>query len=319
MIAVENLRFDYPGTRALDGISFQLMAGSVTALVGPNGAGKTTLLRCLAALDTPHGGRILIDGIDVNNQPRIAHQRLGFLPDHFGLYGDLSARRCLLYAGASHGLTGDALVARVAEVARQVGLADKLEATAGSLSRGQRQRLALAQTILHRPKVLLLDEPASGLDPEARSSLAELMRALAAEGMTLLVSSHILAELEEYCSGMLVLSHGRILEHRAAVRAPSPINATEPDLRIRRCLRIALALPFDSQSVLERCATVPDRLEAIALDGNTITASTTASDAELPQLLRTLLDLKLPVCGFGVVARSMQQHYLAAVRDARAP
>jgi ABC-2 type transport system ATP-binding protein len=110
VIAVEDLRFDYPGTRALDGISFQLTTGSVTALVGPNGAGKTTLLRCLAALDTPHGGRILIDGIDVNNQPRIAHQRLGFLPDHFGLvrrsFG--TALPAIRGLGAARCLPGDA-------------------------------------------------------------------------------------------------------------------------------------------------------------------------------------------------------------------
>ena len=312
MIDVQDLRFDYPGTRALDRVSFRLAAGSVTALVGPNGAGKTTLLRCLAGLDAAHGGTVRLDGIDVSHDPRAAHARLGFLPDHFGLYAELSARRCLLHAGASRGLSGADLVSRVADTALRVGLTAKLDDKAGSLSRGQRQRLALAQVILHKPKVLLLDEPASGLDPEARAALSDLMRSLAADGMTLLVSSHILAELEAYCSAMLVLSGGRILEHRQTVASGSAISEVRPQTRR---LRIRLVQAIDNPDALR--ARLPDTLREVVIDGDSIIATTTADDAALPDLLRALLALELPVCAFAPVGDSMQQQYLAAVREAR--
>lgn len=308
MIDVQDLRFDYPGTRALDRVSFRLAAGSVTALVGPNGAGKTTLLRCLAGLDAAHGGTVRLDGIDVGHDPRAAHARLGFLPDHFGLYAELSARRCLLHAGASRGLSGADLDRRVAETAQRVGLTAKLDDKAGSLSRGQRQRLALAQVILHKPKVLLLDEPASGLDPEARAALSELMRSLAADGMTLLVSSHILAELEAYCSAMLVLSGGKILEHRQSVASASAVSQA-------RRLQIRLSVAIDNAEALR--ARLPEALRDIVIDGDSIVATTTADDAALPDLLRALLALELPVCAFATVGDSMQQQYLAAVREAR--
>ena len=311
MIEVRDLRFDYPGTRALDRVSFRLAAGSVTALVGPNGAGKTTLLRCLAGLDAPHGGSVMLDGIDVGLDPRAAHARLGFLPDHFGLYAELSARRCLQHAGASRGLSGADLDRRIVDTARSVGLQDKLDDKAGSLSRGQRQRLALAQAILHRPKVLLLDEPASGLDPEARAALSELMRTLANEGMTLLVSSHILAELETYCSAMLVLSGGRVLEHRQSLAAASAVgNQPGP-----RRLRIRLAQPIDD---VERLRTrLPATLSEVHIDRDRIEASSSVDDAALPALLRELLVLDLPVCEFTRIDASLQQQYLDAVREAR--
>jgi ABC-2 type transport system ATP-binding protein len=312
LIQVRDLRFDYPGTRALDGVSFRLAAGSVTALVGPNGAGKTTLLRCLAGLDAPHGGSVMLDGIDVGSDPRAAHERLGFLPDHFGLYAELSARRCLQHAGASRGLNGADLDRRIDDTARSVGLQAKLDHKAGSLSRGQRQRLALAQAILHRPNVLLLDEPASGLDPEARAALSELMRSLATGGMTLLVSSHILAELETYCSAMLVLSGGRVLEHRPSLAGVSAGGGHPPTARR---LRIRLAQPVEDPERLR--ARLPAALSDIRIDRDRIEASSTVDDAALPALLRELLALDLPVCEFTRIDTSLQQQYLVAVREAR--
>ena len=209
---VEGLRFEYPAVRALEDVSFALERGSVTALVGPNGAGKSTLLRCMAGLETPVLGAISIDGIDVLDAPREAHRRLGYLSDFFGVYEALTVRQCLAHAAAIH---RDAAPGDVERTAARLGLADRLDVAAGTLSRGLRQRLAIGQAIIHAPRLVLLDEPAAGLDPEARASLAALFRDLRASGMTLVVSSHILAELEEYSTHMLVLRAGRIVEHRA--------------------------------------------------------------------------------------------------------
>ena len=221
VIEVIDLTFDYPGFRALDRVSLSITPGSVTALVGPNGAGKTTLLRCIAALDTPLSGTVRVMGLDVYESPREVHRLMGYLSDNFGLYSDLTVAQGLEYAARSQGLPAAAVPNAVRATAQRMGLSDKLGNLASALSRGQRQRLAIGQAIIHAPQVLLLDEPASGLDPEARAALADVFKALQAQGMSLLVSSHILAELDEYSTHMLALNQGRVLEHRALSAAAS--------------------------------------------------------------------------------------------------
>lgn len=310
MLAVEGLHYRYPGNRALADVSFTLAAGSITALVGPNGAGKTTLLRCLAGLDEPYSGSIWLDDINVVEAPRSAHQRLGFLSDQFGLYAELTAQRCLQHAGASRGLRGKALSQRVTEVSEQVGLGDKLDALAASLSRGQRQRLALAQAIIHQPKVLLLDEPASGLDPEARSGLSSLMKSLAASGMTLVVSSHILAELEEYCTGMLVLQAGRLLEHRVL----HDVSATSTLTPMRRW-RIRFAASVD---VSQLQPGLPPGWTLQPHGPTEFAVVSNSTDAEMSGQIGRLFALGLPVCEFTLIEHSLQEAYLATVREARA-
>jgi ABC-2 type transport system ATP-binding protein len=213
MISVNRLNFEYPGVRALKDVSFSIKPGSITALVGPNGAGKSTLLRCLAALDHPISGAIKVDGIDVLENPRDCHRKVGYLSDFFGLYDDLTVRQCLTYATMAHGLAPQIQERAIMDAAFRLEISDRLESKAGSLSRGLRQRLAIAQSIIHNPKILLLDEPASGLDPEARNSLSKLFLELRDHGMTLLVSSHILTELEEYSTNLIILRNGELIEH----------------------------------------------------------------------------------------------------------
>src|SRR6516162_9500911 len=175
MIEVQSLVYEYPSMRALKGVSLAVGSGTITALVGPNGAGKTTLLRCLAALEQPYSGKVAIDGLDTVQSPREIHAKLGYLPDFYGLYDDLTVRRCLTYAARSHGIAPAAAGEAVEQAAKRVGIADRLETRAGELSRGLRQRLAIGQAIVHEPRVLLLDEPAAGLDPQARRDLSSLL------------------------------------------------------------------------------------------------------------------------------------------------
>lgn len=210
MIEVRGVVYDYPAARALHGVSFDVQAGAVLALVGPNGAGKSTLMRCIAALDVPTEGTIAVAGLDVEADPRGVHAAIGYLPDFFGLYDELSVRRALTYAARSRGVPAGQTQAAVEMAAGRVQLTDRLEARAGELSRGLKQRLAIAQTIVHQPRVLLLDEPAAGLDPEARRSLSDLILSLAGDGMTIVVSSHILAELEDYSTQMLMIRDGAV-------------------------------------------------------------------------------------------------------------
>lgn len=227
MIEVENLVYEYPGVRALDGVEFRVERGTITALVGPNGAGKTTLMRCLAGLDRPLAGSIRVAGIDVIEEPRRSHRALGYLSDSFGLYDTLSVRRSLRYVAAANGVETAAIDRVVTDISAALGLSDRLDQPAGQLSRGLRQRLAIAQAIVHSPAVVILDEPASGLDPEARFNLGELFLDLRRRGMTLLVSSHILAELEAYSSHMLILRDGKVVEHRALSGTQAALTTIE--------------------------------------------------------------------------------------------
>lgn len=232
LVQVENVTYDYPGNRALQDVSISFDRGVITAIVGPNGAGKSTLMRCIAALDHPFSGRIIVDGHDSRRSPRKIHKILGYLPDFFGLYEELSVQQSLQFSARAHGLKRHEIGEAVKEAAEQVQLEDRLQHKARELSRGLRQRLAIGQAIVHKPKLLILDEPASGLDPQARNSLAQLFLALAGQGMTLLVSSHILAELDAYSDRMVIIEQGQILGGEAAHKASRATEIIAVDLSI---------------------------------------------------------------------------------------
>ncbi len=212
MIDVKHLIYEYPTTRALDDVSVHVPKGAIAALVGPNGAGKTTLLRCIAALERPFSGTVEIAGLDTQDYPREIHEQVGYLPDSYGLYMELSVAQCLSFAARAHGLSAREASQAVEQAAVRVALSDRMDAKAQELSGGMRQRLAIGQAIVHEPPLLLLDEPASNLDPEARRALATLFRQFQAEGVTLVVSSHILAELKAYSSHMIIMDQGRVVE-----------------------------------------------------------------------------------------------------------
>lgn len=299
-ITVENLVFEYPGVRALDHVGFSIPRGSITALVGPNGAGKTTLLRCIAALELPLAGSIHVDGVDVLEEPRACHRRVGYLSDSFGLYEALSVRQCLRYAAEANGLGAQTVERAVEETAGKLGLSTRLEQKAGELSRGLRQRVAIGQAIIHRPGLVLLDEPAAGLDPEARHELSHLFRLLRADGMTLLVSSHILAELAEYSTNMLVLKAGKVVDNRRI--------APEADATVMLELLLAEAVP----DIGPRLASLAGVSE-IRADGTRIRFLYSGDLAARHKFLRSLIDAGIPVCGLSEAAMDMQASYLASV------
>jgi len=213
MISIKGLIFEYPGVRALDNISLDIPQGEITALVGPNGAGKTTLMRCISALETPLSGTITIGDVNVLEHPRECHKKIGYLEDFFGLYEELTVKQCLSYFAKAQLIAKDKQKDAVNHAAVRLEISDRFDDKAGTLSRGLKQRLAIAQSIIHEPEFIILDEPASGLDPGARHSLSQLFIELKKQGMTLLISSHILSELEEYSDHMVIVSDGKIKQH----------------------------------------------------------------------------------------------------------
>ena len=297
-VTVQGLTFDYDCKRAIDGVSFAIDGGSVTALVGPNGAGKTTLLRCLAGLEQPVAGSIRIDGLDVLEAPRAAHRKLGFLQDFFGVYDTLSVERNLYFAAAAQGVAPDKLASSVDRAATVVGISDRLGQLAGQLSRGLRQRLAIARTLVHQPALLLLDEPAAGLDPEARMELSDLIRALAASGMTLIISSHILSELEQYSTHMLAMRAGQIT-------GPHPIAGARPGLE-----RLKVAFSGPAAAIVAFLGTQAN-ISGVRDEADGVTFDFSGDEEARRQLLRSMIEAGLPVMSFAMAGADLERMYRA--------
>jgi len=212
-ISVRNLRHCYESFTAVDDVSFDVPEGSIFGLIGPNGAGKTTTLRVICTLLLPSGGDALVLGHSVRAAPQAIRRRLGYMPDSFGLYGELRVWEYLDFYARCYDLSAEARREAIRDSLELVDLTARRDGYVHSLSRGMIQRLALARTLLHDPSILVLDEPAAGLDPRARGELRELLRELQALGKTILLSSHILADLAEICSHVAILERGRLAVH----------------------------------------------------------------------------------------------------------
>lgn len=196
---------------AADHLTLQVPAGEVFGLVGPNGAGKTTTLKMVCGLMLPTAGRITVNSIDVERDPEEAQQYIGYLADFFSVYDDLKAWEYVEHFALAYKLEPGKVRERVKEVIALMGLETKYDAMVGSLSRGMKQRLGIARAIVHDPPLLVLDEPASGLDPKARLELKELIRRLNREGKTVFITSHVLSDLEEICTSLAIMEKGKLL------------------------------------------------------------------------------------------------------------
>lgn len=304
MIQIDDVSYDYPGKRALSHITCTIKPNTITALVGPNGAGKTTLLRCLSALDSPMRGKITIDGMDTDRFPRKIHEISSYLSDFFGLYDELTVEQNLTFFAWSRNCDDSQIQALVNKAIERLQLTEFRKIAAGKLSRGLRQRLAIAQTIIHNPKILFLDEPASGLDPEARFHLSKMLLSLQREGMTLIVSSHILAELEDYSTHMIVIHDGKLVEQCALKDYQQKDNA----------LQLTLTLSGEVAPFLETIGKIPN----VVVKSHTINTAhleLKGNQKDQQQLLKTLIVENVPVISLQEQKQSMQDVYLGITKN----
>jgi sodium transport system ATP-binding protein len=219
MIQVDDVRKHFGTVQALGGVSFRAQDGHITALLGPNGAGKTTLLRLLVGLLKRDHGSIAIDGVDPAVDPMAVRTNIGFLTDQFGLYERLSTREYLTYFGELNGMTRAALALRIDEVAELLAMEDILERRAKGFSQGQRIKVALARTLLHRPRHLLLDEPSRGLDVMSTRALRNALNQLRKDGCCVIMATHVMQEVTHLCDDVIVIAKG----HTVAQGSPAEL------------------------------------------------------------------------------------------------
>ena len=287
-IRAVDVRVDYGEVTAVRGLNLEAAAGEVFGLIGPNGAGKTSTIRVLATLLEPTYGEVYINGHDAAVAPLSARRALGYMPDLAPVYDDLKVWEMLDVFARVHGLPGRERKDRVEQVLTAVSLTGKRNAMAGTLSRGMTQRLVLAKTLLHRPRVLLLDEPASGLDPIARIELRDLLRQLARDGQTVLISSHILTELADFCTSIGIMEKGRMV-------LSGPLDELVEDLKANRRIFIDLLQP--AHPYVADLQSLPG-VVSVAAEKERLEVAFSGTPADAAGLLAALVGRGLPIRSF---------------------
>jgi ABC-2 type transport system ATP-binding protein len=303
----------YDGKLAVAGVDLTVDAGEIFGLVGPNGAGKTTTLRILATLLAPSAGTAHIAGMSVTRQADGVRRVLGFMPDAFGVYDDMKVWEYLDFFARCYGLPAAGRRRMIGDLLELVDLADKRDDYVQTLSRGMEQRLCLAHALVHDPQVLLLDEPASGLDPRARVELRELLRELRSLGKTILISSHILPELEELCTSVAIVDRGQVL-------AQGRVSDIERRLRFGAVLRVRLLLEGEAlESARAQFAADPDVATAVILEDGTIEIGFRGDDAASARLLAASVSAGLPIVSFARAASDLEELFLQVTSPDREP
>ncbi len=288
MIQVENLVKSYGDLKAVDGVSFEIAAGEIYGLLGPNGAGKTTTLSMMAGLLAPDEGRIRFDGVDLAERPLEVKATLGVVPQENALYEELNAREHLRLWGGLYGLAGGELAAAVDRVLEQVGLAGRAKDPVKQYSGGMKRRLNLALGLVHSPRVILLDEPTVGIDPQARLNILEVVREVAEVGATVLYTTHYLEEAEKLCDRIAILDHGKMLAEGSLDELQRMVGGEEV---------VTLRGDFDAEALAEKLL-AEGGVRVLVREAGHLVLATAAGESErgsmrlLPALFAEGIDLE---------------------------
>ena len=300
MLQIAGLVRQFDDVRAVDDVSFTVDRGQVLGFIGPNGAGKTTTMRILATLDSPTDGDAFIGGFSVVERPEDVRKLTGFMPDYAGVYANTTVTEYLDFFARAYGLRGADRHTAVDNIIDFMGIGDLRERLVASLSKGLKQRVALGRAIVHDPQLLILDEPAANLDPRARIEFRTLIRELAKDGKTILLSSHILTELAEMCDSVAVIEHGKIL-------AIGTVQEILKGLRARRVLSIQLATPHDG---LERFLLEQQGVSGLHEAGGRIQFEFEGGDDEQVALIARLIEARFPVLEFRAQSAGLEDLFI---------
>jgi ABC-2 type transport system ATP-binding protein len=304
-IQMESLRKEYDDLVAVADMDVTVPEGEIYGLIGPNGAGKTTTIRMACGLLHPTAGEVFVSGVNVHREPERAQEFIGYLSDFFSVYEDLKVWEYLDYFAHAYKMPEGDIPARIDEVIRQVGLEVKHDAMIKGLSRGMKQRLGIARAIIHRPKVLLLDEPASGLDPKARLDLRNLLKSLQDQGATILISSHILSELEGFCTSIGLMEKG----HMVRSGTIEDITAEERQFRVVRMTWVG-----DGGALVEEKLRAKPAVSGLMTKGQEGVFKFAGSEGELAAVLGDLVAGGVRVVSFGEVKQTVEDLYLKLSR-----
>jgi len=314
MIEIRNLRKEYAQpfladesdsapsgpTVALENLNLTVPPGEVFGLIGPNGAGKTTLIRILATLLEPTYGSVRISGVDVLEQPVEAHPFIGYMSDFFSLYDDLLVWEYLDHFARCYGVPRRERAKLTDEMLHLVKLSVRRDSAVKSLSRGMRQRLCFAKTLVHRPQILLLDEPASGMDPAGRLEFRELIKTLSEMGRTVFISSHILTEMTDFCTSIGIIEKGRFI---ASGRVDDILA------RLQSGLRLEIEV-LDHAADLAEMLMDRDGMSGVQCEEGRVSCRFGGEKADLPDLHRQVVEAGIPVVSFNVSQDDLEAIYM---------
>jgi ABC-2 type transport system ATP-binding protein len=291
IIDIRKISKHYRNVNALNNFSLEIPRGTIYGLIGPNGAGKTTLIRILAALITPTSGEVWFENEEVSRAPSTIQRKVGYMPDFFGVYPDLTATEYLEFYTGIHGVPRQKRARVVTDLLELVDLSAKHDAFVETLSRGMKQRLCLARALVHDPEVLLLDEPASGLDPRARVELRELVRTLQGIGKTIIISSHILPELAEMCTDIAIIQGGQLV-------AAGSVDTVVHQMGGGRRLEVRILEPEQIEAAMALLKQVAGMDNVTREENNLILADFNGDDEALNRVLVDLITHKIPIVSF---------------------
>lgn len=305
LVEVKHLRKEYGNLIAVNNLSLTLNEGEIFGFIGPNGAGKTSTIKILATLLDPSAGSVKVDGIDVTADPEAVRSRIGYMPDAFGVYDDFKVWEYLDFFAASYRVPKSDRPGLIDLVLDLTNLSVKKDAYVESLSRGMKQRLCLARTLVHNPKLLLLDEPASGLDPRARIEIKELLKELRNMGKTIIVSSHILPELADFCTSVGIIERGEMI-------VAGPIEAIMKDVLGGRVLE--LRVPEADRAQAMAILKDVDHVRDVALLGETIRVDYSGTLDDQSEVLLALIQNGVRVQTFAEQDTDLEDIFLRVTK-----
>lgn len=288
MLKIHGLKKKFRNFQALNGLDMEIEEGALYGFVGPNGAGKTTAIRIITGLLLPDEGTVEIAGRDALRYREEVKTEFGYVPDEFGMYDNLKVWEYMEFFASCYGMTGLVARSRCTELLEQVRLDDRADAFVDSLSRGMKQRLCLARALIHDPKLLVLDEPTSGMDPRNRMEFKEVLKELCAEGKTILVSSHILSELSQMCTDIGIIDAGKIVLSGSMWEILQKVNDSNP----------LLIKVYDKKEAAIRLLREEPAVKTIAIREEDIAVRFHGGHEAEAALLRKMVEAGIPVSGF---------------------
>jgi ABC-2 type transport system ATP-binding protein len=305
VLVVENLVKKYGKFKAVDNLSMEIKDGHIYGFVGSNGAGKTTTMRVIAGLLKATSGRVSVGGVNINSNPEGVKARIGYMPDFFGVYDDLKVDEYMDFYAGIYGIPKNERSKMTEQMIELVNLQDKKDAYVDTLSRGMKQRLCLARSLIHDPELLILDEPASGLDPGARVEMKEILKELKNMGKTVLISSHILSELSEICTSIGIIDHGKMI-------ASGPVADILQKASYNRVIRVKV---IENLEGAVRFLKERPCIGGITASNEHIDADFNGSEQELADILRTMIGNGIPVISFTELEKNLESAFMNLIRE----